>query len=84
MKAELIQLDDSIPITFIYGMESPFSSSVAYAIKEKRRNVFLPRPIERAGHHVHAQSPGEVNRIIQNILAVNCTDRCCVDRFNLF
>lgn len=67
MKYELIKLDDSISITFIYGKDSPFSSNIGKSISEKRENVFVPDPIPDAGHHVHAEHPEEVHKIIKTV-----------------
>ncbi len=69
MKCHLINLTPSVPITFIYGEESPYHNVGGASIKEVRENVFVPAAIAGAGHHVHAQASEEFNKLVISILS---------------
>ena len=52
MKPGLVELDQSVPITFLYGQESNYNNDGGHEVKKKRMNVFVPKPIAEAGHHI--------------------------------
>ena len=70
MKPHLIKLTPSVHITFIYGEKSPYHNIGGADIKQKRANVFVPKPVPEAGHHVQAQNPDEFNQRVRDVLCM--------------
>ena len=62
-------LDPSMPISCIYGVQSWMDSSSGERLQEERSNSYVGiHYIKRAGHHVHAEQPEEFNRVVNLIL----------------
>lgn len=60
------KLDDSIPITFLYGKKSKFCNNGGKAVEKMRKNVHL-KPALNAGHHIQAEDHSKFNEIVNEI-----------------
>ena len=68
------ELDESVPITLIYGARSWMDSSTGERVKELRPNSYVQvHYVRRAGHHVHADQPEAFNSVVREVC-------CLVDR----
>lgn len=67
MKQKLIDLNQSIPITFIYGGDSNFHNEGGCEIQKLRKNV-LVIVIDGADHHVHCEKYKVFNKKIKDVL----------------
>lgn len=56
-------LDDSIPVTFMYGQNTWINNIYAKLIKDQRKNAKLII-VEGAGHHIYTDNAPEFNRIV--------------------
>ncbi|XP_034560879.1 1-acylglycerol-3-phosphate O-acyltransferase ABHD5-like [Notolabrus celidotus] len=61
------QIQDDIPISFIYGSRSSIDSDSGYAFKKKRPEVEI-MVIRGAGHYVFADQPDDFNQTVLQIL----------------
>ncbi|XP_071356459.1 1-acylglycerol-3-phosphate O-acyltransferase ABHD5-like [Trachinotus anak] len=62
------QVQDDIPISFIYGSRSSIDSDSGYAFKKTRPDVEIT-VIRGAGHYVFADQPDDFNQAVLQILA---------------
>lgn len=78
MKPGLVELDSSVPITFLYGKDSPYNNDGGRDVRRERINVFVPEPIEDAGHHIQAEKYEDFNMRLKNIcdMVDGNTDTC--------
>ncbi len=67
MKQPLIEMDPSIPITFMYGGCSSFYNQGGADIQKERRNVHI-YVFNKASHHVHAQKDRVFNEKLKKVL----------------
>jgi len=81
-------LDEEVPITFIYGAKSWISSESGQEIKKLRPNSYVDvQEIAGAGHHVYADRPVQFNNVVNEVasfvdshLDTNLNaDDCCVE-----
>lgn len=58
-------LDESIPVTFMYGANTWINNIYAKIIKEQRKNSYTNLIIvEDAGHHIYTDNAAEFNRLV--------------------
>ncbi|KAK3086338.1 hypothetical protein FSP39_017047 [Pinctada imbricata] len=62
------QVDQRIPITFIYGSKSWVDNATGYQIKHVRSESFVDVAVVRgAGHHVYADKPVPFNELVLRV-----------------
>ncbi|KAK6014799.1 hydrolase, alpha/beta domain protein [Ostertagia ostertagi] len=61
-------IDDSVPVTFIYGSKSWIDPGPAFDIQAQRNGYVDVQIIRGAGHHVYADAPDAFNEVVQSIV----------------
>ncbi|VDM73010.1 unnamed protein product, partial [Strongylus vulgaris] len=61
-------IDNSVPVTFIYGSKSWIDPGPAFDIQAQRNGYVDVQIIRGAGHHVYADSPIAFNKVLQSIV----------------
>ncbi|UJR22858.1 hypothetical protein I4U23_025887 [Adineta vaga] len=60
-------LDQRIPIHFLHGEQSWITAEASLSIQENRSNVFVDI-VEKAGHHIYADTPDEFEAYLKKTL----------------
>ncbi|KHJ95261.1 hydrolase, alpha/beta domain protein [Oesophagostomum dentatum] len=61
-------IDNSVPVTFIYGSKSWIDPGPAFDIQAQRNGYVDIQIIRGAGHHVYADSPQSFNDVVETIV----------------
>jgi len=61
LKESLFKLEPTVPITFLYGKHSQYYNDGGKQVKKRRRNIYLPAPLN-AAHHLQAEAHKEFNK----------------------
>ncbi|GAU94719.1 hypothetical protein RvY_06443 [Ramazzottius varieornatus] len=68
MSTRMGTMERTLPVSFVYGKRSWIDHSIAYTVKDNRKESFTEViMVEGAGHHVYADMPKEFNRIVDDI-----------------
>ncbi|WKX90718.1 hypothetical protein Q1695_009510 [Nippostrongylus brasiliensis] len=61
-------IDDTVPVTFIYGSKSWIDPGPAFDIQAQRNGYVDVQIIRGAGHHVYADAPSAFNDVVHSVV----------------